>query len=125
PVGGKTAVTERDVRAVDRLVDEQPIAHEKRRYHAAGWNAVRLDQQSAEDEKDRQRADERLELLLQRAEPWLVRTAARLSSATGVRLHRLHERRLWCVLPRGGRFATALATASASPSRRALSAATR
>src|SRR6185436_20762784 len=72
PVRGKTRVAERDVSAVDRLVDEEPVADEKRRYHAPRGNAIGLDEERAQDEEDRQRADARLEILPEAAHAGLL-----------------------------------------------------
>ncbi len=54
---------ERDVRAVDELVDEEPVADEQRRHHAPRGDAERLDEEGADDEEDQQRAAERLHRL--------------------------------------------------------------
>src|SRR6476619_1071245 len=45
------------------LVDEQMIAHEKVRLHRAGGNLERLHDERADEERERRRNDERLEVL--------------------------------------------------------------
>ena len=51
-VAGKVRARERDVRSIHKLVDEEPIAHEQRRDHAARWYPERLHEQSLDHEVD-------------------------------------------------------------------------
>src|SRR5205823_4403217 len=81
---GQTAVAEWDMRAIDRLVDEEPVADKQRRHHAARGYAIGLDEERAQDEKDRQRADDRFEILPDATETGVLRNGARLLSAPRV-----------------------------------------
>ena len=84
-VSGKVRVRKRYVSSKDCLVDEEPVADEQRRDHAARWNAVSLDEERPQDEEDRQRADDRLEIFPEIAKPGPLRNGARLLSAPRVR----------------------------------------
>ena len=68
-VSGQVEVRERHVRAVDELVHEQPVADEQRGDHAPRRDAVRLDEERAQHEEDRDRPGERLERLPVPAHP--------------------------------------------------------
>ena len=52
-VSRQRVARERDVRPETELVDEEPIAHEKGRLHAAAWNPEGLGEQLAGAEEDR------------------------------------------------------------------------
>jgi len=52
---------EGDRRAVDELVDEQPVADEEAGHHAPRRDAIRLDDEGANGEEDRDERNERLE----------------------------------------------------------------
>ena len=77
----QAGVGEWDVRAVDRLVDEEPVSDQQRRDHAAGRNAIRLDDERPEYEEDRQRPENRFEILPHVSQPGALRNGARLLSA--------------------------------------------
>jgi hypothetical protein len=69
------------VRAVDQLVDEQPVAHEQRWDHAAGRDSVRFYYEGAEKDEEKKGAQQRLEILPEPTQRGPLRKGARLLSA--------------------------------------------
>src|SRR5688500_2972219 len=77
----EVGVGERNVGSVHELVDEEPVPDEERGGHASRGNAIRLDQERPQKKKDRDGAEDRLDIFPNGARASPLRQGARLLSA--------------------------------------------